>query len=141
MKDGHTAKGYESLFAKAAGTFWGYTGCELVRMDDRKVTAGLDVKPHHLNMLGIVHGGVYSTLLDSVMGLAAMAVRPEHTVVTSGLNVHFLAPVRKGRITAVAEVILASGKTIMTKGTLTDESGEVCSAATATFRVLEKRAD
>jgi len=83
-----------------------------------------------------VHGGVYATLLDSAMGLAAMAARPEDMVVTSGLSVHFLTPVKRGRITAVAEIMLISGRTIMTKGTLTDEVGEACAAATATFRVL-----
>jgi uncharacterized protein (TIGR00369 family) len=129
----------ESISEKAQHTFWGYLGCELVSLDDRKAVVSLEVQDRHLNLIGILHGGVHTTLLDSAMGLIAMAARPGEDVVTSTLNIHFTAPVGKGKVTAVAEILHMSGKMITTQGTLTSGNNTLCSMATASFRVIGKK--
>lgn len=128
----------KELLEQAKRTFWGYLGCELAELDEQKAVVTLDVQEHHLNLLGILHGGVHTSLLDSAMGLIAMNVRPGEAVVTAGLNMHFTAPVRKGKVTVVAEIVHQSGRMITTEGRLTDEAGKLCSMATASFRVLDK---
>ncbi|GGG03320.1 PaaI family thioesterase [Paenibacillus abyssi] len=128
-----------SLAEKAKQTFWGYLGCELVSMDAHKVVVSLEVEEHHLNLIGIMHGGVHTSLLDSAMGLVAMAARPNEDMVTSNLNIHFTAPAVKGKVTAIAEIVHMSGKMITTQGTLINEQGTLCSMATASFRVIETK--
>jgi uncharacterized protein (TIGR00369 family) len=129
----------EQLSEIARNTFWGYVGCELEYMDETKVIVTLDVREHHLNLIGILHGGVHTTLLDSAMGIIAMAARPGEDVVTSSMNVHFTSPVRLGKVTVIAEILHTSGKTITTQGTLKSEDDTLCSVATASFRVIEKK--
>lgn len=129
----------QQLEEQAKGTYWEYLGCELIRMEPGKVVVALDVKEHHLNLIGILHGGVHTSLLDSAMGLAAMAARPGEDVVTSTLNVHFMAPVRIGRVTVTAETVHLSGRTVTAHSTLAGEDGRLCSMATASFRVVERK--
>lgn len=134
-----TKKQFERMLEQAQHTFWGYLGCELVELDEHKIILTLDVQEHHLNFIGILHGGVHTSLLDSAMGLMAMAARPGSDVVTSGLNMHFTAPAGKGKVTAIAEIVHMSARTITTKGSLMNENNILCSMATASFRVIDKR--
>ncbi|RED56272.1 PaaI family thioesterase [Cohnella lupini] len=129
----------EQLAEIARNTFWGHVGCELEYMDETKVIVSLDVREHHLNLIGILHGGVHATLLDSAMGIIAMAARPGEDVVTSSMNVHFTSPVRVGKVTAIAEIVHVSGKTVTTQATLRSEKDTLCSLATASFRIIEKK--
>ena len=66
-----------------------------VQVDDDRLR--LDVRAGHLRTLGIAHGGVIATLLDSVMGMVAnRSSPPDHYLVTAQLNVHFLRPALEG---------------------------------------------
>ncbi|MFC4776908.1 PaaI family thioesterase [Paenibacillus sp. GCM10023252] len=126
---------------KAKHTFWGYLGAELVQADDKVVVASLDIQDKHLNLIGIMHGGVHATLLDSAMGLLAMIAKPGYDVLTSTLTIHFTSPAKRGKVTASAEIIHQSGRMITMQGSLTDEEGVLCSLATASFRIIERVRD
>lgn len=120
----------------AEATFWGYLGCKLERMADDQVIISLEVKPHHLNIIGIVHGGVLSSLLDNAMGLAVMAVRPEEKAVTTNLNVLFVAPMKETKLIVKAEIVHQSRKMITTQGTITDHEGNLSAIGSGSFRVI-----
>ncbi|WP_281884872.1 PaaI family thioesterase [Paenibacillus sp. YYML68] len=129
----------ERLRRGAQGTFWDYVGAELVAITPERVIVTLQLQPHHLNQMGIVHGGVTATLLDSTMGLAAMVARPDDDVVTTNLNVHYLTPAKTGQLKITAELVHSSRKLITTQGHVYSETGELCAMATGTFRVMERR--
>lgn len=38
-------------------SFWGHLGCKLEHLDQDEVVLSLEIKKHHLNLIGIVHGG------------------------------------------------------------------------------------
>jgi uncharacterized protein (TIGR00369 family) len=120
----------------AENTFWGFIGCRLEKTEDGKVTASLDIKPHHLNNAGIVHGGVLTSMLDNAMGAAALMARPFEKVVTTNLNVHFVTSLREGKMLATGEVIHQTNKTLTLYGTITGENGELSAMGTGTFRVI-----
>ncbi|AFH64681.1 PaaI family thioesterase [Paenibacillus caseinilyticus] len=122
------------------GTFWDHVGGEVTEFGADRVAAALKIEAHHLNMLGILHGGVHAALLDSIMGLMAMAVRPLEAVVTTNLNLHYLSSVRKGTVTVSAEVIHQSRRMVTTQGYVHAEDGTLCAYGTGTFRVLESSA-
>jgi len=126
----------EQLAEQAKNTFWGYLGCKLVEMKEDKVVVTLDVQQQHLNLLGILHGGVHASLLDSAMGLVAMSARQSEQLVTSTMHIHFTAPTGPGEVSVVAEVLHSSGKTVTTQGRLTNHKGELCALATAAYRVV-----
>lgn len=121
---------------KAETTFWGYLGCEFDSVDERQVTVSLEIKPEHLNLIGILHGGVHATLIDSAMGLAVMIARPQESVVTSNLNLHYVAPVRQGRIFVTAEVVYMSRKSIHAQAYVRTEAGDMLAFGTGAFRVI-----
>lgn len=124
---------------QSTGTFWDWIGCEWTEGTEGRVTVSLTVKPRHLNHIGIVHGGVYATLIDSAMGLAVMRSRPDHSVVTTNLNMHYVAPAATGKLTVTAEIVHASRKLVTAQAKAFGEGGALCALGTGTFRVLEKQ--
>ncbi|WP_083485011.1 PaaI family thioesterase [Paenibacillus ihumii] len=126
----------EKWNAMAKNTFWDYLGCEIAELHEGKVIVILDIQPHHRNLIGIVHGGVYATLVDSAMGLVAMLARPEDSVVTTNLGMNYVAKAEQGRIIVTAEIVHSSRKSISTQAFARLESGELCAFGTGTFRVI-----
>ncbi|KIL40192.1 thioesterase [Gordoniibacillus kamchatkensis] len=126
------------LSAAAEQTFWGYLGCRIVSADERagRIVISLDVKPHHLNLLGIIHGGVLSSLLDNAMGLAVMLARPEEKAVTTNLNVHFVSSLREGTLLVTAEVVHQSRRMITCTGSIHGDGGQLTAMGTGSFRVI-----
>jgi acyl-coenzyme A thioesterase 13 len=105
-----------------------------VRADD----AGrliLEIRAGHLRTLGIAHGGVIATLLDSVMGLNAnRSSPPDHYLVTAQLNVQFIRPAFEGEtLIASSEVRHAGRKTAMAQGEILTADGHLVATASATF--------
>jgi len=131
----------EQLAEQAQHTFWGHLGCKLVEIKEDKVVATLDVQQQHLNLLGILHGGVHAALLDSAMGLVAMSARQSEQLVTSTMHIHFTAPAGPGEVSVVAEVLHSAGKTVTTQGKLTNHKGELCALATAAYRIVSDRSE
>ena len=54
-----------------AGTFVDVLGIRLERVGPHEVVVSMDVKPHHLQPYGIVHGGVWCALVESAASLGA----------------------------------------------------------------------
>lgn len=99
----------------------------------------LQVQEKHLQALGIAHGGVIASLLDSAIGLNINKelVGKKKVAVTSQLNVHYLKPVLPGKIRATAKPLYIGSKVAVGFGELKDEKGEVLAVATATFYIRE----
>ena len=63
------------------------------------VRLGWSAKEEHLNLQGLVHGGVLATLADVAMGLAVRtAIEPGRRHVTIELGVHYLRPASPGDV-------------------------------------------
>ncbi|GAA0134362.1 PaaI family thioesterase [Paenibacillus sp. YSY-4.3] len=133
---GALQRNIEKWNAMAKNTFWDYLGCKIAEIHEGKVIVTLDIQPHHLNLIGIVHGGVYATLVDSAMGLTAMIARPDDSVVTTNLSMNYVAKSEGGRIVVTAEIVHSSRKSISTQAYVRLESGELCAFGTGTFRVI-----
>ncbi|MCC6818166.1 MAG: PaaI family thioesterase [Bacteroidia bacterium] len=86
--------------------FMNFIGFEPTNIDQGYVEGFIQLKQHHLQQNGFVHGGVTSTLADLVMGFAAYTLVPEgQGTVTSDLKVAYLRP-------GVGDVIIAKGRVI-----------------------------
>lgn len=127
---------YIQAMTKAAeSTFWGYLGCKMKSATEEGVIVTLDAQRHHMNPMGIVHGGVLSSLMDNAMGIAVMLQRPGESTVTSNLNVHFVTPAREGLLTVKANIVHSTRRSVTTESRITDESGELVAISTGSFRV------
>ncbi|MNP64187.1 hypothetical protein D3C76_1596660 [compost metagenome] len=89
--------------------------------------------------MGIIHGGVLTSLMDQAMGMVATAAMEVDGCVTTNLNVHFLAPMKQGELTVTATVLHQAGRSVTTQSEVRDASGTLGCMATATFRIARPR--
>ncbi|NMO97109.1 PaaI family thioesterase [Paenibacillus lemnae] len=133
--ESHTAY-LQGMTRAAAATFWGYLGCELESADNKAVIVTLEAQPHHLNLMGIVHGGVLSSLMDNAMGIVVMLKHPEESVVTSNLNVHFVMPAKQGKLRVTAHIVHEARRSVTAESRITDAEGQMVALSTGSFRVI-----
>lgn len=115
-------------------------GFEAVAFSAGRAEFRLEPAEHHFNPLGLVHGGVLCTLLDTVVGCAV------HTTLEAGwgytsidLNVTYLRPVtmQTGMLTAVGEVVKTGRRVSFASGSITDAGGAVIATATSSLLMFE----
>lgn len=94
-----------------------------------QVIAEFEVGAVHLQAYGIVHGGVYSGVIESVasVGAALWARRYEQTVVGLENQTSFLVATREGKLTATALPLMRGRRTQVWQAKITDEKGRTVS--------------
>lgn len=119
--------------------FHALLGAVLTRTDEG-ASARLTLAPHHLNSRGVVHGGVYSALLDAAMGSAVVASIPkEWWCATTSLSVQFLDGASEGVIEAVGHVVRRGRSVAFVSGDLCDGSGRTLAVAHGTWHLWPYR--
>ena len=111
-------------------------GFDLVEVDEGRVVFAAEPGEQHYNPIGVVHGGLAATLLDSAMGAAVHSTLPQGSAyVTLEVNLNLVRAITAatGRILAEGKVI-HGGKTVATvEGTLrSEESGALLAHGTST---------
>lgn len=94
---------------------------------------------YHYNPLGIVHGGLACTLLDTVVGCAAQTTLPAGVGYTSiDLSVSYLRPIlaTTGLLRARGRVVKPGSRVIFAEGVLEDAAGTALATATSSLLVL-----
>ena len=66
---------------------------------------GFRVDARHLNMRGVIHGGMLMTFADAALGQAAWDACDHAACVTLNMQSQFLAPAREGDLVEVAPVL------------------------------------
>ena len=101
----------------------------------------MDNHPNLVNVRGALQGGLVATLIDVAAGrLAGNASGAGHDVTTADMNVHYLAPIIEGPARAVATVVRAGRRLIVTSVDVFDVGRDRLAArATLSFAVLDKR--
>jgi uncharacterized protein (TIGR00369 family) len=93
----------------------------------------------HYNPIGMVHGGIPCTLLDSAMGCAVHTTLPAGVGYTTlELKVNIIKAIGKntGPLRAEARVIHAGRSTAVAEGRLVDKAGTLYAHATTTCMIL-----
>ncbi len=105
-----------------------------------EVRLSMEVREDHLNLQGLVHGGLLATLADTAMGLAVLtAVGPGRRYVTVDLSIRFLRPARPGRIEAVGRTERVGTSVGFAEASVTDGEGTVLVRASGTYAVGAER--
>jgi 1,4-dihydroxy-2-naphthoyl-CoA hydrolase len=112
-------------------------GFELVTLDEASAHARVDIDERHLQPLGVVHGGVYAALAESLASHAtARAVGPSGLVALGLSNdTSFFRPVSSGTIRADAERLHRGRTTWVWDVRLTDDDGRLCASSRVTVAV------
>jgi uncharacterized protein (TIGR00369 family) len=108
-----------------------------------KVVFGCQPSHAHYNPIGMVHGGLVCTLLDTVTGCAAHSTLPAGVGYTSiEIKVNYLRPVLAdtGLLTGTGQVIKGGNRVIFAEGNITNSTGDLVATATSTLLVRPKPA-
>ncbi|MBW2140620.1 MAG: PaaI family thioesterase [Deltaproteobacteria bacterium] len=108
--------------------------------DEKTVFSWITVPDHLCGYNTVVHGGVVSTILDEVMGWAALYLLEKITL-TKSMTVEFIKSVYVGEpLKAEGKVIDLSGKReVLLEGTLVNEQGEICARSQGSFTLLSPK--
>jgi uncharacterized protein (TIGR00369 family) len=93
----------------------------------------------HYNPIGSVHGGFFSTILDTAVGCAVVSTLPKGLGFTTiDLHVHIVRPLfaDSGQVTAVGTVVHRGRKVMTAEGKLFDARGRLCAHATTTCLIV-----
>lgn len=118
-------------------------GILLVSVEEGRAVFAAVPGEEHYNPLGVVHGGIAATLLDSAMGCAVHTTLPAGTAYTTlEIKVNFVRPVTvsTGRIVAEGKVVYRGGTIATAEGRLYAEAdGSLLAHSTTTCLILRPK--
>ena len=110
-----------------SGAFLRAAGLAFDEITATRVTGHLVLSPDHHTPWGIVHGGVYTTAVESAASVgASTAVRDQGQVAVGLTNTtHFLRSVTAGRVNVEATALSQGRTQQLWRVDITDESGRL----------------
>lgn len=112
-------------------------GLELLDVDDERALAQVQVRDEIKQLAGLVHGGVYAAIAESMASIAtALAVLPNgETAVGLSNSTSFLRPVTDGVVHAEAIRLHRGRTTWVWDVRFTDDAGRTCALTRMTIAV------
>ena len=110
-------------------------GFKLVEVGEGRAVFTVTPGEQHYNGLGIAHGGLAATLLDSATGCAINTMMPAGRVFTTlEMKVNYVRPLRRetGEVRCEAEVIHVGARVATASARLFDREGKLYAHGTAT---------
>ena len=140
----HGLSGLEFLQKIAAGEYPGpplaaLMNFSLVELEAGRAIFAVEPAEYHYNPIGVVHGGLAATLLDSAMGCAVHSMLPAGTGYTTlELKVNFIRAMTSetGRVQAEGKLIHLGKTTATAEGRVVDANGKLYAHATTTCLIL-----
>jgi uncharacterized protein (TIGR00369 family) len=115
-------------------------GMRLLEVNEGRVVFGVEPAESHYNAMGVAHGGLAATLLDSALGCAINTLAPAGTVYTTlELKVNFTRPIRRktGPLRCEAHVVHMGSRVATSEGRVIDARGKIYAHGTTTCIVVE----
>jgi uncharacterized protein (TIGR00369 family) len=111
----------------------------LVEVEEGRAVFECKPAEYHYNPLGVVHGGLAATLLDSAMGCAVHSTLPVGAGFTTlEIKVSYLRALTSqiGTVRAEGWIIKAGGRVAVAEGRVIDAAGDLYAHATTTCLIL-----
>ena len=114
-------------------------GLELVELSDTEVRAKVAVREEVKQGYGLIHGGVYASLAESMTSLATAIGVVEEGKIAMGLSnsTSFLRPITAGSVNAHAERLHRGRTTWVWDVKFSDDAGRTCAVTRMTIAVRE----
>ena len=116
-------------------------GFRLVEVDTDHAVFEVMPGEQHYNPIGVVHGGLAMTLLDSAMGCAVQTRMPAgggYTTLEAKTNLVRPITAETGRLRAIGKVLHFGSRVATAEGRLVDDAGKLYAHATTTCIVLSQ---
>ena len=143
-RTGREMSGIDYLRAIASGTlppapFALLMGIRPAEIEEGRVVFVVEPAEYHYNPIGVVHGGLAATLLDSAMACAVHSLLPAgagYTTLEFKVNLVRALTIETGEVRAEGTVIHMGGRIATAEGKLVDRSGKLYAHATTTCIIL-----
>ena len=119
--------------------FDGLYGLEVLTMSDEEVSAQVVVRDELKQPAGLVHGGVFASIAESITSMATWFAVQGEGKSAQGLSnqTSFLRPILDGTIHAVARRRHRGRTTWVWEVDITDDEGRLCALVRMTIAVRE----
>jgi len=110
-------------------------GFKLVEVSEGRAVFTVTPDERHYNGLGIAHGGLAATVLDSALGCAINTMLPAGRIFTTlEMKINYVRPLQRetGEVRCEATVIHVGGRTATAEGRIVDAAGKLYAHGTAT---------
>jgi len=110
-----------------------------VEVSEGHAVFAVDPDEYHYNPIGVVHGGLAATLLDSAMGCAVHSKLPPGAGYTTlEIKVNFIRAMtgETGRVRCEAKIVHSGARTATAEGRIVDEAGKLYAHGTTTCLIL-----
>jgi 1,4-dihydroxy-2-naphthoyl-CoA hydrolase len=116
-------------------------GVEWIDLDPEGAHARIVVEPRHLQPNGVVHGGVYASLAESLASAATYDAVKENGEIAFGManNTSFLRVISEGHVNATASARQRGRTTWVWDVEMTDDEGRLCALSRMTVAVRPAR--
>jgi len=114
-------------------------GMRLTAVEDGAASFELTPAEQHYNPIGVVHGGIAFTLLDSAMGRAVQTRCPAgkgYTTLELKVNLVRAITLQTGLLRARAQLLHFGSRTATAEGRLEDAAGKLYAHGTSTCLIL-----
>ncbi|MCA1011923.1 PaaI family thioesterase [Halobacillus halophilus] len=120
---------------RGQSSFFEHLGCIKHRGREGEILLTLQVKREILSAEGTIPSGIFSSMLDIVIGstIAELVQQPTTTV---NLNINYFDFTNCGPFTAVGTITWRNGKLIAGEGSVSDRDGNLKAKAAGTFKVI-----
>jgi 1,4-dihydroxy-2-naphthoyl-CoA hydrolase len=121
--------------------FAGEIGVEWLDLDPDRASARIKVEPRHLQPYGIVHGGVYASLAESLCSASTYRATRDDGLVAMGQSndTTFLRPISDGYVNATARTRHRGRTTWIWDVEVSDDEGRVCALSRMTIAIRPRR--
>jgi uncharacterized protein (TIGR00369 family) len=112
-------------------------GLELLAVSDTEVSARLKVRPEVKQPAGLVHGGIYASIAESITSMATFVAVAPGGEMAMGLSnsTSFLRPITEGTVHALATRLHRGRTTWVWDVRFSDDAGRTCAVTRMTVAV------
>jgi uncharacterized protein (TIGR00369 family) len=112
----------------------------LVEVEEGRAVFEVEPAEYHYNPIGVVHGGLAATVLDSALGCAVQSTLPAGSSYTTvELHVNLLRPItaHTGKLRCQSHIVHVGRRIATAEAKLLDEAGKLYAHATTTCMILQ----
>ena len=131
------------LINKNLGGFNNFLGLQFTRATPRECVGELDIKESHLQPYGLVHGGVYSGMIETLCSTGSALTVWGEGKNTVGLEnaTSFLKAVRSGRLRCTARPLALGKRSHVWEAEIHDDQDRLVATGRVRMMILEPGAE
>ena len=124
------------------GGFNNAMGLTFIKATPDEFVAEIEIADHHMQPYGLVHGGVYAGMIETMCSTGAALTVWEENKSTVGLenNTSFLKAVRKGSLHCTAKPLVKGKQSHVWEASIHDDKNRLVAVGRVRMMVLESGA-